>query len=143
MNQPSAHQTLRPNRGALSCAGRFLTIVAAALVLISPLAWLAYGPAGVFAATVAAALCSATSLTSLAFAHSQAEGQVLVRVLVGMALRMSVPLLVCVVIALRFDIRSFAGFVYFLLVFYLVTLATETWMSLQRVKAMAGLSQED
>jgi hypothetical protein len=47
-----------------------------------------------------------------------------------MAIRMGMPLAICLLLALRGRGDSFAGFAYYLLVFYLATLAVETWYSL-------------
>ena len=47
-------------------------------------------------------------------------------VLLGMFARMGIPLLVCIIVYLRGGRLAEAGFVYYLLVFYFVTLVVET-----------------
>jgi hypothetical protein len=53
-------------------------------------------------------------------------------VLFGMGARMFFPLLACVVVQLNDGALAAAGFVYFVMLFYLVALVADTWLLLAR-----------
>jgi hypothetical protein len=58
----------------------------------------------------------------------------LLLMLVGMAVRMLPPLAICVVLAARgMGGREYLPFIVYLLAFYLVTLALETWLTVSRL----------
>jgi hypothetical protein len=65
---------------------------------------------------------------------------VIAGILGAMAIRMGIPLIVCLVLAIRGGASSLAGFVYYLLVFYLTTLAVETWYSLPSATGVRPVS---
>jgi hypothetical protein len=99
-------------------------------VLLAPLGFWFYGLPGVWSVLAAGGLSGATGLAAFGVArHFLGVGQVVIGVLGAMAIRMGIPLFVCLALALRGGGDSLAGFVYFLLAFYLATLAVETWFA--------------
>jgi hypothetical protein len=104
-------------------------------LLIAPFAAGKPGSAGLAGLAVAAAICLGAGwiAESLAF---MLHGRVmpLAVMLLGMAVRMLPPLGVCVALAARgVSGRDHLAFIVYLLAFYLVTLALETWLSVGRV----------
>jgi hypothetical protein len=117
-----------PGRAAL------LTLfVCGVAVLVALPAGLLGGWPGVGASTAAAATCLVGALIALLLGEVlQARHGVAAGVLVGMAARMGVPLVFVLIVHLHGGPLANAGFVYYLLIFYPVTLAVETVMSLPR-----------
>jgi hypothetical protein len=99
------------------------------------------GSSGPWGVAGAAALCliggwSADAIS--AFAHGAWSS--LIALLAGAAIRLLPPLVVCMVLALRGGGREHLAFVVYLLVFYLVVLALDTWWAVRRVPGAAGHS---
>jgi hypothetical protein len=112
-------------------------VVAALAALIGPLGYWAYGWPGVWAVLSAAALCGSTGIAAFWVGrHFLAHGHAIGGVLGAMAIRMGIPLVICLALAVRGNADSMAGFVYYLLAFYLGTLAVETWYSLPSAGAV-------
>ena len=76
---------------------------------------------------VAAAVVLVSSTLAMVISDfMRRSGQAMASVLLGMAVRMVLPLGACVLVQLNPGALSEAGFVYFVLVFYLVALPTDT-----------------
>jgi hypothetical protein len=107
-----------------------LAVAALAAVLL-PVAGLMDGRAGVGAAAAAAAVCVAGAASALGISHLLRGPELaLPSLLLGMAARTGLPLLLAMVIQFRGGPLADAGFLYYLLVFYPVTLSLETILSL-------------
>ena len=102
-----------------------VTAIAAAVVF--PIALVSSGVAGIAAAAVAMAICLGSGLLVFWLARYLSSPEaVMYQVLLGMMSRMGISLAACMVIYVRGGPLADAGLVYFLLVFYFVTLAAET-----------------
>ncbi len=95
----------------------------------------AAGPRGAGASALAAwATCVAGGVLAWWLACWLCDPrQVLVQVVVAMAARTGIPLGVCMVVYYRPGVWADAGFVYYLLIFYFVTLVVETTLQVARV----------
>jgi len=92
----------------------------------SCLAYAFSGWIGVTAAVLAGGVCWLGGLISLWIASGQeAPDKVLLCVVGGMLPRMGIPLMVCFFVYLRGGVLVEAGFVYYILVFHLVTLVVD------------------
>ena len=95
-------------------------------VLCGPVAYLMSGWTGLAAAGAAGATCFLGAFGALLLGHWLRGPQgLLPRVVGGMFVRMAVPLAAALGVALGRSPLADGGFVYYLLVFYLVTLAVE------------------
>lgn len=125
-----AHGEAAP-RPLVACAAAIAIAVLLLAGVLAPVGYWYYGWAGVLSVVAAGLLCGLTGLVALWIGRRcQVQGQAISGVLVAMGIRMGIPLAICLVLAVRGRADSLAGFVYFLLVFYLVTLGVETWCSL-------------
>jgi apolipoprotein N-acyltransferase len=80
-------------------------------------------------AVAAYGTCLMGGLLALGFAWLLPGPQHLMsRVLAGIAARAGVPLIVCLLVALQGEALVDAGFAYYLLAFYFVTLVVETFL---------------
>jgi hypothetical protein len=114
-----------PSLAWLSCSVAAATF--GCWVVAAPAAYLLSGQIGILAAGMAAVCCGFGALGALLVAHwFRGPDRLLPRVLGGMTLRMSVPLACVLGVELGRGPLADAGFVYYVLVFYLVTLAVET-----------------
>ncbi len=101
------------------------------LVIAAPIAHWLRGWTGVAAALMAAGVCLLGATAALVASHVfRSPQQVLQGVLLGMAARMGLPLALAVIVLLVGGRLADAGFLFYLLVFYPVTLGVETAMSL-------------
>lgn len=110
-------------------------VVLAGLVVVAPLAWLVAGPFSVVAAAVAAACCGfgaalGTFLGMVVGLAARGPGRAAYEFLAGMLFRMGIPLGAATAIHLAGGPLADAGLLYYLLLFYPVTLAVETALSL-------------
>jgi hypothetical protein len=98
---------------------------------ITPFLWI-FGSASSFAAAAAAAgLCATGAILSLWIYHIFCDPKfALTALLLGMAVNMGVPLVFGVAIHLYGGPLSESGFLYYLLFFYLLTLAMKTMLTL-------------
>jgi hypothetical protein len=102
-----------------------VTAIAAAVVL--PIAAAASGMTGISAAAIALGICFGSGVLSFWLVRNlHGPDVVLYQVLLGMMPRMGIALGAAMVIYYRGGWLVDAGFVYYLLVFYFVTLAAET-----------------
>ena len=96
-------------------------------VLAGPVAYLVSGSVGLLASGAAGLCCSLGAFGTLMLTHwFRGPTGLLPRVLGGMFIRMAVPLAAAMGVQLSQSPLADAGFLYYLLMFYLVTLAVET-----------------
>lgn len=109
--------------------------IGAAVVVVSA-AW-TFGPrGGAVAAAAAWVTCAGAGLLAWWLARLLSDPQqVLLQVLAAMAVRTGIPLAVCMGVYFRPGAWARAGFVYYLLIFYFVTLVVETWMLVAGITA--------
>ncbi len=113
-----------------------------ALVLygvIAPIAYLCAGRGGLWASALAGLACLAGAEIALVISHLlRAPGRVLWGLLFGMAARMGIPLTFGLVASLIDGPLARAGLLFYLLVFFPVTLAVETVLSLPQPEPDGG-----
>ena len=106
-------------------------VVVVVFGLVAPVAGSLKGVAGLTAAAVAAALCLAgAGVALLASRLPRGPNGAMVGMLLGMTARMGIPLGVGFLFHIRGGPLAEAGLLYYLLAFYPITLALETWLSL-------------
>ncbi len=120
--------------------GTRTAVLAAAVLAVwavaATLAAVFSGPMALAAATVAAGLCLGGALGALVASHWLREPKYMLHmVLVGMALRMGLPLATGLALHFGGGPLAGAGMLYYLLVFYPVTLGIETFLSLPQTAA--------
>lgn len=107
-------------------------VLALALVLM-PFAANQAGSAGPAGLAIAAAICLASGVVAEAIATALARTSPLGATLIGMFIRMALPLGVCVAILASGQTgRQHLAFIGYLLGFYMVTLSLETWLAVKR-----------
>ena len=110
--------------------------LSAALVVVAPLAYWQYQWQGAIAALAGAAVVwTASMLACIVSDRFRRQGEPLVSLLVGMLLRMFLPLGACLVVLLNGGPLAAAGFVYFVLAFYLLALPVETMLAVSTVQS--------
>jgi len=110
--------------------------------LAAPLAYWLGGAASLLAATGAGAVCLLASALALALSTLlRRPALAFYGLLAAMAVRTGIPLLCALVIRLHGTPLAENGFIYYLVVFYLVTLGIETSLSLPRAGAVATCAQ--
>ena len=130
-------------RGLGTSAALLSAVVGAGYVLLSPFIYRLHGADGLSAAGVAAFVCWTGAIGGMLTSRwLHGPSHLLAGMLLGMALRMALPLIVCMVVYLRGGALAEAGFVFYVLAFYLMTLAIDTWMATGRA-AGAGPTSED
>ncbi len=104
----------------------------AAAFLVLPLGWaISSNRMGFFAGAAAAGVCLAAAVTALGLSQSlRRPRQVLAFVLVGMTIRMGIPLMAALAVFFLGGPLADAGFLYYLVVFYPVMLTAETFLFL-------------
>ena len=123
---PNLRNRSLATRGAVLAA---VTVLFCALV--GPVAFCVGGPAGLSASAAAGGICLLGAAIALTVCHVlRSPRTVLYGMLLGMAARMVIPLACGLTIHLWGGTLAEAGFLYYLLVFYPVTLAVETSLSL-------------
>jgi hypothetical protein len=109
-------------------------VTLAMYAVVAPVAGCLGGQAAIWAATVAAGLCLAGTGSALVASHFlRGTKRALCGMLVGTMLRMGIPLIFGLGCHLHGGFLAQAGLLYYLLVFYPVTLAVETVLSLPLV----------
>jgi hypothetical protein len=104
-------------------------------LLLSPIAWTRTGSGGLLGLALAAAVCLGAGwlAEALAFVLHRSVSP-LSLMLLGMATRLLPPLAICVALAAQGAAgREHLAFLSYLLTFYFVMLALETWLSVRRV----------
>lgn len=121
-----------PSRAAL-LSGALILFYA----LIAPLAWWLHGGLGFVAASLATAVCLAACWLALVLTELMADAaQPAVALLVGMMIRMSVPLMTCLLVTLRKPQLNEAGFAWYLIGAFLIGLMLETVLAVGQLKAL-------
>ncbi len=113
-------------------------LAAVAITTYVPTALVAYGiggPPGVLAATAAAGLCLLGVIVPLAMPARMIGAAPVYEVILGMLVRMGIPLGGGLALHLSATALASAGVLYYLLVFYPVLLATHTWLCLRADQA--------
>ncbi|MHB8970253.1 MAG: hypothetical protein ACYC3X_10650 [Pirellulaceae bacterium] len=96
-------------------------------VAVLPVAYVARDRIGAASALVALVTCLVSGLLALGLARlCRGPNGVVSQVLLGMLPRMGIPLAVCMMVHLQGGAIANAGFVYYILAFYFVTLVVET-----------------
>jgi hypothetical protein len=123
-------------RAALALA---ICVVVVALLLL-PYAMRQSGSAGPTGVAAAATIVFLSGLAAEGLASLFSRlGTPLAALLTGMAVRMTPPMLICLILALQgAHGRQYLAFICYLLAFYLVTLAVETWLAVKRVNHMSS-----
>lgn len=119
--------------GQVRDAARLAGVAAATLAVIAPVAYLAGHRGGLAAAALACVVCGTAAIAGLIVSQRYAQrDQAVAGVLAGMAVRIS--LVPGALLALRFwgvDLVE-TGLAFFLVAFYLIMLAADTWLSAAR-----------
>ena len=108
--------------------------VAVVLVAVLPLALLLDGRPGAIAAVSAAVVClvpSAIVLSIAAQLHGPHKG--LLALTVGMITRLGLALTACVVVQARGGALAETGFAFYVVAFYMVTLAADTFLLARQI----------
>ena len=123
------------SRGFLRSAFVLTSSVVVVAFLLLPYAVGQAGSAGPLGVVAAGAICLVAGLVAEALSLVMSRsGTPLAGLLSGIALRMAPPLVVCLILAAQgADGRRHLAFVCYLLAFYMVTLAVETWLAVKRV----------
>ena len=124
--------------GSLVSRALLLLLAFAVLwLLIAPLAWFLDGSLGLLASGLAVAVCLLAGWLALMVTTLLAPPQSPVaHVGVGMAVRMSLPLAVCLLIVRRPGGLNDAGFAWYLIIAFLLGLLLETAMSVGQLKSV-------
>jgi len=121
--------------GFFSCASLLVGGTVAFFTLIAPIVFWLQGLNGIVEALTAVLICLFSGLSALAVSLLPvSRQQPLVGLLLAMALRVLPPLVVCLLLAKRGSGTDSLGFIIYLIVFYLLTLAAETFLSLRLMK---------
>jgi len=114
--------------------GLLAALMAVAFLVCAPLGYFLCGPIGVGAAAAAAAFVLVSSTLGLALGELlRKPGDALMSMLVGMMIRMSLPLAACVIVQLNGGALADAGFVFYVLGFYMVGLAVDTCLLVRQL----------
>ena len=129
---PMKHQLEKLQRQGLAVHAAVLGLSALLLYgLVAPLAGFYGGQDGVIAAAVALGLCLSGTGSALVVSHFFRDpDRALHGMLLGMLPRMGIPLSIGLLIHLQNGFLSQSGLLYYLLLFYPVTLTVETILSL-------------
>jgi hypothetical protein len=103
------------------------------------------GSSGPIGLTIAATVCFVCGVASEGIALLMLRvGTPLAAMLVGMAVRMGPPLVICLVLAAQgANGREHLAFIVYLLLFYVATLAVETWLAANRASKNASSLMND
>ena len=122
-------------------------VVGVVLLLLLPVAYWLRGSHGCYELTFAALICLLPGMVVLGIGcrHSRAAshsspGQLreagqanLVALLLAMAVRLVPPLMIAMLVAIQGARSEWIGLIIYMLVFYMVTLTVETWLSIQSI----------
>ena len=117
--------------GVVSRIAALFAAVAVAYLALAPVAWAIGNVTGLLASAVAAALCLAGATLALLVNYIlRGPNLALQNLLLGMLLRMGVPLMLGLMLHTRVDLLAAGGMLYYLVGFYFVTLTVETVLTL-------------
>ena len=136
MSQPAVHwSSFWCKHQFLRCAAVLAAASVTGYLCVLPFALWQQGGQGAIEAALAALLCLAPALAALGVScRFLGTPQALAAVLLGMMLRAFPPLVVCLLLAVRGSGADYIHFVSYLLVFYMITLAVETYLTVGLVK---------
>ena len=114
-------------------AALFVALLLIALLPVGAVAYSLHGSLGLTAAAVAWAISVGCGLAALIISLLLRDTPlVLYQVLIGFALRMGLPLAICMLLVTQKSPLLNAGFIIYILVFYMVTLLIDTVLLLAR-----------
>jgi hypothetical protein len=117
--------------------------ILAAALLLTPVALRLPGSGSISGLAVAAAICLLSGLVAEGTSSFVARTSPLAASLVGMMVRMILPLGVCAaLLASGQNGRQHLAFIDYLLAFYMITLALETWLAVKRTASPASTSNQ-
>jgi hypothetical protein len=106
-----------------------------ALIALGPVGYATAGMSGVWSVVAAASTCMAAGLLAWGWTWRwEGLDPMLLRVYWAMGIRTLIPLAVCLVVYSRGGRLAEGGFVYYLLVFYCITLIVQTSMWIGRAR---------
>ncbi|HVU90002.1 MAG TPA: hypothetical protein VHD36_21905 [Pirellulales bacterium] len=115
-------------------AGGVALWLTAICLLAAPLIWFLQGSDGLVAAGIAALFCTLSAIGAQLIASLLAGPAYPVHAtMLATMLRMAPPLFLCMLVGLRRGPLTEAGIVFYMIGFYLVTLAVDTWLSVSRI----------
>jgi hypothetical protein len=124
--------------GPIAQAGLLTVILTICWLLAAPLAYRISGQNGILAASVGAGACWLGAQLAVAIsALCGGSAGALNAMLLGMLGRMLLPLLIGVTLHVYVPALAHAGMIFYLMVFYLIVLASETLLMLAQVAATA------
>jgi hypothetical protein len=121
--------------GPMRRIGLLALAMTAALAVALPVAICFFGGTGITSVIIAALVVFASSAIASGVGDLFCQGgQIIPGVLVAMLFRMAFPLVACATAYFSGSRLANAGFVYFVLAFYLIVLPLETWLSVLRIQ---------
>jgi hypothetical protein len=124
--------------GLLRSAMLVAACLLAAALLLAPIAISRSGSNGPTGLAVAAGICLFSGLLAEAAGRAVAQNSPVGAALVGMMVRIFVPLAVCVaLLAVGESGRTHVYFIGYLTAFYMVMLGLETWLAVKRASVAA------
>ena len=109
------------------------------LMVTAPFAWISGAACGLAATAAAAGLCLLGGLVSLWTVYVFRDPRhALIGLLLGMGANMFIPLAFGAMIHLGGGVLSQSGFIYYLIFFYLATLAAKTILTLSPIRQSNG-----
>ncbi len=130
MENDERHPGQANSRGVAKRAAVLIASLVLVSLLVGPLSFYFDGVNGLVASGAGMTICLVCGLLALVVAEQFRKPEhVLQQVLITMGLRMGIPLGLCMVVYIQRGPLAEAGMVYYLLVFYLVTLLVETMMA--------------
>ena len=114
-----------------------------AWLLLCPVAYYFFGRIGITANSLAALVCLGGTLAAIGTTYRfRGPEQVVHAVLLGMLLRMALPLVACLIVYQQKGPMAEAGTAYFCLVFYMLSLGVETWTTVGPAAAVESAAVE-
>jgi hypothetical protein len=128
------HLRVATSGGLAAQAMWLLGSVAGLYVILAPLAYSLHGTESLVASAVAAGICLLGSFGALAAMQVLSGPASLIGgVVLGMFLRMAVPLIFCCIVYHQPGLLTRAGMVFYVLAFYMVTLTVDAAITALRV----------
>jgi hypothetical protein len=124
--------------GLLRSAMLVAACLLAAALLLAPIAIFRSGSSGPLGLALAGGICLFSGLLAEAAGRAVSQNSPVGAALIGMMVRMFVPLAVCVaLLAVGESGRTHVFFIGYLITFYMVTLGQETWLAVKRTSVAA------